>query len=355
MEARGLRTIWSGPCFGCWPAAVVFVEAEFMLSFSAALIVMTLGLPKPEPVEALELRWSAPPECPAAADVRADVRALVADAEDPQPTTITATVSLAESGRWALELDVDNVLVSGRRTLEAESCADLAHATAMIAAIAIDPFAGTQQTEPKAPETPETRVPPTEPAPPPDPAPPTPQPDDPPAFTEFWSVGGAGGVGWSAGRTGAVRLSGGWERRRLGVRFGSDIWLPRRYDVGEAGLGLSVTHALAHLRVCGLPGSKTVTVLLCGGARVGASIARGFGVREPATRGSLASAALASVGIRWTPGRTSPNLGLFFDAESALHLTRPRFHTADRPPAYIGNGVALLLLAGAEVRFGVRD
>lgn len=327
-----------------------------MLSFSAALIVMGLGLAKPDPVEALELSWVAPPECPTAADVRADVRELVAAAEDPQSTAITATVSLGETGRWALELDVDNVLVSGRRTLEAESCADLAHATAMVAAIAIDPFSKQQKEAdvPAAPEAPDTSPSLNEPTPPPAPAAPTPQPEEPPTFTDFWSVGGAGGVGWSAERTGVVRLTGGWERRQLGLRFGSEVWLPQRYDAGEAGRGVSVTHALAHLRVCGLPGSKAVTVLLCGGARVGVSIARGFGVQERVTRGSLASAALASAGIRWTPGRTSPNLGLFFDAEAALHLTRPRFHTGEQPAAYVGSSVALLLLAGAEVRFGVQ-
>lgn len=326
-----------------------------MLSFSAALIVMSFGLAKPDPVQALELTWVAPPECPTAADIRAAVAELVAAAEDPQPTKVTATVSMEEPGRWGLALDVDNDLVSGHRILEAESCADLAHATALVAAIAIDPFAGTQNVEAETPDTREVSAPPEDPVRPPTPAAPSPPPEELPAFTEFWSVGAAGGVGWSSERTGVVRLIGGWERRRLGVRFGSEVWLPQRYDAGEADRGVAVTHALAHLRVCGLPGSKTVTVLLCGGARLGVSIGRGFGVQELATRGSLASAALASAGIRWTPGRTSPNLGLFFEAESALHLTRPQFRTGDQPPAFVGSSVALLLLAGAEVRFGVQN
>lgn len=321
-----------------------------MLSFLAALIVMSLGPAEADPAETMELIWVAPPECPSAEDVRTDVRALVAGAQNPQPTKISATVSGAEPGRWTLELDVENALLSGHRALEAETCADLAHATAMVAAIAIDPFSGAPPQDAPPPES----SPPPEP-PPPTPLPPTPQRDETPAFTAYWSVAGGGGAGWSSDRTGVVRLVGGWERRRLGVRFGSDVWLPRRYDAGEATVGVSVAHALGHLRLCGLPGSESVTVLLCAGARAGVSIARSFGVQAPESRGSLAAAALASAGIRWTPGRASPNLGLFFEAESALHLTRPRFHTANRPAAYVGNYVALLLLVGAEVRFGVKN
>jgi len=323
-----------------------------MFFLSAALIVMGLGPAEADPAETMELIWLAPPECPTAQDVQDDVRALVAGAQNPQPTKVTATVSAAEPGRWMLELEVDNALIKGRRTLEAETCVDLAHATAMVAAIAIDPFSGAQ---PEETTPPESSPPPLDPAP--TPAPITPQPPRgvAPTFTSYWSVAGGGGAGWSSDRTGVVRLSGGWERRRLGVRFGSDVWLPRRYDAGEAAVGISVTHVLGHLRLCGLPGSDSVTVLLCGGARVGVSVARSFGVQDPGSRGSVATAALASAGLRWTPGRTSPNLGLFFDAEAALHLTRPRFHTDGREPAYTGNSVALLLLAGAEVRFGVQD
>lgn len=323
-----------------------------MLSFLPGLILM--GLVKAEPVEALELTWDAPPACPSTDEVRDEVRGLVAGAQNPQPTSVVAKISLLESGRWKLELVVENALVSGDRTLEAESCAELADATALVAAIAIDPFAAAPKRDdepPKPAPVPEQAI--ASPAP----VAPIPPREETPAFDTFWSVGAAGGAGWSSDVTGIVRLFGGWERRRLGVRFGTDVWLPRRYEDGDPiARGVSVTHALAHLRICFVPGWKTVAVPLCGGARAGVSVARAFGVQQGPARGSLASAALASVGVRWSPAqKTSPNLSLFFDAEPAAQLTRPRFHTTGRPPAYEGNVLAITLLAGAEVRFGVRS
>ncbi len=323
-----------------------------MLFFSAALMLAGLEPAEPSAVEALELSWDAPPQCPTGAQVRAEVHELVLGAQDPQSTRVVAKVSALDGGGWRLELDVDNELVSGRRTLLAESCADLAHATAMVAAIAIDPFSGAHEGQAETAPQQTTAVQPK-----PTPAPRKPAPSPPrketPDFTAPWSVGAAGGAGWSSGATGAVRLIAGWQRRRLAVRFGSDLWLPRRYEDAEfVARGVSVGHALAHLRVCFVPGWQSLAVPLCGGARAGISFARAFGVQQGSARGSVASAALASAGLRWTPGQTNPNLSLFFDAEPAVQLTRPRFHTADRPPAYTGSSVALLLLAGAEVHFG---
>lgn len=100
-----------------------------MVFFSAALVWVGLGLMEPHPVEALELSWDAPSQCPGAAEVRAEVRDLVAGAQSPQPTKVVAEVSALEAGGWGLELEVHNALVSGHRSLQAESCADLAHAT----------------------------------------------------------------------------------------------------------------------------------------------------------------------------------------------------------------------------------
>lgn len=317
---------------------------------------MSLGLAGGEPVDALELTWDAPPECPTRDDVREAVRGLVVGAQDPQPTRITAKVSPVAPERWRLELVVDNALVAGERVVEAESCSELADATAIVAAISIDPFAAAPR--PDDPPVDQPIAPPVDP-PVPVPAPTSPAAplEDAPTYDARWSVGAAGGAGWSSEATGVVRVFAGWERQRLGVRFGADVWLPRRYEDGDPiPRGVRVGHGLAHARVCFVPAWKSVSVPLCGGGRAGLTVARAFGVQSGPARGSLAAAALLSGGLRWTPSfRSSPSLSLFFDAEPAVQLTRPQFHTTTRDPAYVGNPVAITLLAGAEVRFGVRN
>lgn len=264
---------------------------------------------------------------------------------------------------WVLELRVGDAQAASARTLEAESCDDLARATVVVAAIAIDPLSGSEPREPPPIEPPEKPTP--EPTPEPKVTPPPPLRESrepprepqrtPPPPDSTWSIGAGGGAGWSSGTAGIARLVAGWERRRLAIRFGPDLWLPTRYEDGDpVPRGVSVGHALAQVRACFVPGRATWAIPLCGGARAGASFARGFGVQDARTRFSLAAATLASLGLRWRPGSESPGLGLFVQTDAAVQLTRPRFHTADRPPAYIGSSIALAVLAGAEVRFDVR-
>ena len=318
-------------------------------SLLAGLLVVAAA-----PVDVLDLTWEAPTTCPAAADVRESIEGLVETVRHPQPTTVVAEVSAAEDDGWVLALRVESALVSSHRTLRAESCEELANATAMIAAIAIDPFATTADEPTKEPK-PEPEPEP-EPEPTPEPAPRTPPPAperDTAPPTAGWSVGAGGGAAWSSSLVGVLRLVAGWERRRLGMRFGSDVWLPRRYEDGDiTPRGVTVSHALGHWRMCFVPTWRRLAAPLCAGARAGGTIGRAFGVEAPRTRVSLALAALTSIGVRWSPSLSSPSVSLFLDAEPAVQLTRPRFHTNDRPAAFVGSFVSFSVVAGAAVQFG---
>lgn len=307
------------------------------------------------PVDGLDLTWDAPATCPTAVDVRESIEGLVAAVHDPQATTVVAEVSAPEDDGWRLALRVESALVSSHRTLRAESCAELANATAMIAAIAIDPFATTAN-EPAEGGEPQT-APIEEPEPEPDPEPePEPEPEpvrDTAPPTEGWSIGIGGGATWSSNVVGGLRLIAGWEHRRLALRFGSDVWLPRRYEDGDdTPRGVTVSHALGHLRVCYVPARGGLAAVMCAGARGGGTVGRAFGVAAPRTRVSLALAAFSSIGVRWSPSRNRPSVSLFLDVEPGVQLTRPHFHTTGRSAAFVGSFVSLSIIGGAAVQFG---
>ena len=84
---------------------------------------------------ASELDWSAPPECPSAAEVARAARDLAAPGAQPK-LTARVEVSEVEAGRWHVHIEDTLGGRSWSRDLEAESCEALANATALILAAA---------------------------------------------------------------------------------------------------------------------------------------------------------------------------------------------------------------------------
>lgn len=85
----------------------------------------------------VDLAWSAPAECPSRAAVLGEVRGIL-EGGAPHPVDARAVVTRAGQ-RWHVELAIRSDQGSGERSLDADSCAELASAVALIVALAVDP------------------------------------------------------------------------------------------------------------------------------------------------------------------------------------------------------------------------
>ena len=118
----------------------------------------------------VDVTWSAPVECPSQAAVLGEVRSILEGSTvTAHPVDARAAVTRTRKG-WHVELAIRSDQGSGERSLDADSCAELASAVALIVALAVDP---TRRALAPAP-TPPAPTPPTPPTatPPPDAAPP---------------------------------------------------------------------------------------------------------------------------------------------------------------------------------------
>lgn len=92
----------------------------------------------------LELTWNAPAACPASAAVYHDVESSLS----PTPAhrvVARADVTELAADRWSVRLTTEVDGVPGERSLEADSCASLASATALILAWTVDPAAAARR------------------------------------------------------------------------------------------------------------------------------------------------------------------------------------------------------------------
>ena len=106
--------------------------------------------------EAITLSWQAPTDCPTPEDVRAEVvRLLGGQVRLPAGRELKASALVAHGQTWSVSIQTELAGRAGRRAIEAASCQDLADATAMILALAIDPnVVATLPVRSKAPSPP---------------------------------------------------------------------------------------------------------------------------------------------------------------------------------------------------------
>jgi hypothetical protein len=92
----------------------------------------------------LVLEWTAPAECPTAIEVRSEVERRIgheARVEGQDDLEVTAMAVEDPRGLWRGSVATRLGNQAGKRVLEAESCRAIAHATALIVALMIDPDA----------------------------------------------------------------------------------------------------------------------------------------------------------------------------------------------------------------------
>lgn len=102
---------------------------------------------------AVELEWQAPPGCPTTEAVKRDVKRLAGSAEGTALVARAAVTQTADQ-RWRVAIDLTGA-ARGHRTLTADTCLQLARASALIIALAANPEAALDLStdEPVGPHT----------------------------------------------------------------------------------------------------------------------------------------------------------------------------------------------------------
>ncbi|HEX8791818.1 MAG TPA: hypothetical protein VF765_12780 [Polyangiaceae bacterium] len=196
--------------------------------------------------EPVSLAWNAPAGCPAGEAVLAEVKAILGG---PTPHRVTARAEVTQLGpdHWSVHVvtDVDGTL--GERTLDADSCASLANATALILAWAVDPVKARAAMAAKQPE-PAPPAPASAATPSPDR---TPQPASSPLpLAAVVAVSGMGDVGTLQSPGGGVQVALGALIGPLRFELSGDYWGTQ--DISGKGPLQDAVGAKVHLLDAGL-------------------------------------------------------------------------------------------------------
>jgi hypothetical protein len=336
-----------------------------MLGSSTLVLSVTIG------AAGLDLRWTAPPSCPSATEVRDAIERLgpAADAGVGE-FVVDATIRPIDAG-FELELVV---VVDGDRSerrLQAADCGDLARATALVAATMFDPLAIAHRVALLEQAELASAVAVPDPAPDPmldpvldpvpGPAPTAPSDDrgapprtDPrrrPRPAASLRVEGLAGVAALPRLDAGLSLAAGVALRRLRVEVGAiHLFAQTREHPRVPDVALRARATAAVVRACAVPRVGDWEFPVCGGGEVGVMSAQGQGaavtdavrVRRPW------AAALVEAHAAW---RVTPRFAVWIGVQGLVALARPRFTVAAlepfvRTPA--GGGRAKL---GVEVRF----
>ncbi|HVH98289.1 MAG TPA: hypothetical protein VM869_06255 [Enhygromyxa sp.] len=344
---------------------------------SLLLLGLVLGSTQPEapqiqrPGEPVlwAFEWDAPPECPSRADVIASVRSYLPELEQPPPSPSRAdlrvSVSVAIEGQdWAATVRMSGRDGTSERRFSAPACVELAEATALITAVALDPVLVarhvTQQREAAEAAS-------VEPQParinPPTPAPAEPEalasnssaafvadnPEPLPPRTFQLGVGLFGTGAWGPATVGFGGLAGSFamfaNRWRWQLEGGWSI--PRALTLDDGRRGRVQAWWLG-TRGCVVPRLGPIELPSCPGIEAGQVFARGL---PPTTNISSASQPWAAIvlgqGLRWL---LHDRVALTVEAAVLVSLVRGRFRIGDQTLASI-TPVGFRGALGLEIRF----
>ncbi|HWB79853.1 MAG TPA: hypothetical protein VG755_33040 [Nannocystaceae bacterium] len=302
--------------------------------------VLAHALLEPSEAASVELRWTAPSECPGVDEVRGNVEALVGTAiVQGDAIVVDGVVTHSDQG-WSLDLSITSASGSRTRTLPGASCRELARVAALLIAVAIDP---SMQDEPEpAPPTPA-------PAPVPIVAPTPVEPRSAPprrrALAGAFGVHGVLGYGALPRVAGALGPHAALLVGAARIELAASFWFPSetRSDRGA----IRMWHIDA--RGCWSPMlAKHVELPLCGGLQAGAMVGHGDAIARP-TNGRLPWVAIdAGLGVIVLP---VDRVGLRLDVRGVAPLVRPGF-AVDDDVVFRARALAIAATLGVEVRLG---
>jgi hypothetical protein len=304
---------------------------------------------------AIEVRWDGSGDCERSDRLR---RRIALDLGERAPSTATRLdVDAATDGdRWRARLRLSGATAL-ERSFTAPDCDALADAAALVAVVALDPFAIAPRVAAR------TRVEAPAPAPSPG-ATPVPEPAPLPAVpvaapkptrtarepVHFALRAELGLSAFALPRIGAtVGLAPLVEGRRWRVELPLRWSLPREQFLRE-GVGGRLQLVAANPRGCFVPGRGALGVPLCAGLDAGAMIARGRG--DALARSDVAAtrwlAATLAVAVRW---RVHRRFATWLAIEGAVPFGRPRFHVVTAGEVHQAAPAALFVAIGGELHF----
>ena len=325
---------------------------------AAAPMWLASGRARAQEPPRVELLWTADPSCPSGDAVVAAVDALVRGS--PAKDLIVARAEVTHPGSWRLLLETRAGARVGKRTVAADTCEQLADATALILALMIDPSAALKRPEPIAPlprvEPPPVAAPPTAPALPaasPVPEPVTPLPAAPSrgplpelavAVTAVADVGTLPGPALGVGAGGGLLVG--------PYRFNTDItYFPTRTGrlATLPAAGGEFTLVAAALVACrSMVTAWRASAGLCLGAELDVVLAKGFGVTFPES-GSARWGALLGGGLVDVP--LAGPLAAELRVMGVIPFARPPFFFDDIGTIYRPTVVGLRLGLGLTAHF----
>jgi hypothetical protein len=299
--------------------------------------------------EGPEIRWSAPPECPGEAELRANVRRRRARAQAgaAAPAGVSAEVTRDPTGAgpYRLRLTITDRRGGVReRRIEGETCADVADAAAVVVALASDDELSDRG-----------------PAPAPAPARPIDVPQaggsaEPPPLPErsvpaVWAVAALGGVdvrslpapapGFGLG----VLLALGANRFELGAT----AWLPERANLAsQPSAGGEVALYAAAVRYCRSLTRGVLDLAPCAGVEAGAMVGSGVGVQTAGTAVGPWLAPELGLGLTVHP---IPRFGLSLELDGLGVLLRDRFLITRGGQVFEPPPLTARAVVGLDVRF----
>lgn len=309
----------------------------------------------PAPVGLVRIEWDAPDSCPASDDVRREASQFLGQPADPgQKKSASATsetqiqvrarVEEHGTGRWLLTLEIETLSGAIVRRVEAESCAMLASAAALVLAVVLDPASVLEQvTEPTREPTP-----PTPPAV-------TPQPESRPAAPRREpALGGHARVAFETGfgflpsvDLGA-RASLGLRADRWRVELSGTYLPPRDVYAPDTTAGARLQLWTLGARGCYAPHVSRFEFPLCIGGELGSMRGDGLGISTPETSRARVSAAVLGVAVVLVVHRLA---GLYAGVDGWIALDRPSFEIEDLGVVHEVTAGGVRGSLGIELRF----
>ena len=310
--------------------------------------------------DAIELRWTAPENCPGTAALREAIESnLARDEFGPGLEAVKVQGDIEGTApNWRLRVSVRLPGGQVEREVTSSRCEELAAAAGLIIAVALDPLRVVETietaraAEPAPPAAPPLVFRPVEPMvrdadePPSDSGRAVPRPGRLHADVRVGGVAEYGSVdALRGGVTGSAGLVGPWYRADLGLQY----WAPRRITPfgAEPDAGVSIQQAGVGGRGCLMPRLGPIELASCVGFEGGAAIARGIGVDRSRLSSLPWAAAVFGQELGWISNK---RVGLWAGADAMLHVVRPRYTLADLGQVVQTGFVGVRAVAGVAMR-----
>jgi hypothetical protein len=298
----------------------------------------------PAPSPSVDIRWEAPPECPAEDEVKLYTERLLGQPlQTPRAQQISARAKVRrnEAGKWELSLTLTSGDRTSEETMVAVRCRALADATSLKVALATDPIAVVDAivVTPEPPRESGTTAAPREVT-----------AVVPSEVGQRFALRAQGGADLATFRSvaPALALFFAFERPSWRAELGGEaLWGTRvRYsDLTTIGASLQLFAGVA--RLCALPRMGTISFPICSGFEVGAMRAEGFGLETSLAATSAWASFLVAPAVKVD---TSQRVSLWVEAEGLAPVVRSAFTVRNLDNLYTAPPAGSRVWAGVELR-----